>query len=229
MLNLEEKRKILIDPKTTFLFINKLPSKKNKEIFENIKISLKNNLDSNKILKNMKITEEFIKKNYPIQTGLNNPILRKKSVEIKEIDEETKNFWKILLKAMRLYDGIWLAAPQIWINKRIIAVCQLDKKEKNIIFSDVLVNPKIIEKSTKKFIQEEACLSLPWLEWDVERSLKIKLIYQDLEGKKHELNAKWLNAAIIQHELDHLDWILFWDKVKDKELPDMNKLLNFTK
>jgi len=172
--------------------------------------------------------EKYIQQNYPIQTWLHNPILRKKSEEIGVFDEDLKEFSSILFEAMKIYDGIWLAAPQIWINKRIVAVCQLDKKLKNVIFADVLVNPKIIEKCSKTQINEEWCLSLPWIEAEVRRYLKVKIVYQDIKWKKHEMNAVGYNAAILQHEIDHLDWILFLDKAEKNE-KDLNlwKLLKF--
>ncbi len=174
----------------------------------------------------MKDIEKILKEKYPIQTGLNNPILRKKSEDISNITDEIKEFTEILHRWMELYDGIWLAAPQIWVNKRVIAVCQLNKKEDKVISSNILINPKIINKSPKTFVQEEGCLSLPGMEWDVKRHFKIKIEYLDVNGKKHEMNATWLNAAILQHEIDHLDWILFWDKVIEKKSPNFKKLLN---
>ncbi len=211
---------------TKFLNKNPLPSKKEEWIFAIVKYSLKQVLENKEKEMSIKISEEFIKQNYPVQTGLNNPILRTKSKWIEEINEEILSFGKILFKAMELYDGIWLAAPQIWVNKRIIAICQLNKKEDKVIFSEVLINPEIVEKSEKMFIQEEGCLSLPGMEWDVQRHFKVKVIYTGLDGKKHQINATWLNAAILQHEIDHLDWILFWDKVVDKKAPNFKKLLN---
>ncbi len=174
----------------------------------------------------MKDIEKILKEKYPIQTGINNPILRKRSEEISKISDEIEEFAEILHNWMEIYDGIWLAAPQIWVNKRIIAVCQLNKKEDKVISSNVLINPKIIDKSPKTFIQEEGCLSLPGMEWDVKRHFKVKIEYLDINGKKHEMNATWLNAAILQHEIDHLDWVLFWDKVVEKKSPNFKKLLN---
>ena len=174
----------------------------------------------------MKDLDKIIQEKYPVQTGLNNPILRKESEEITEITDEIKEFEKILHRWMELYDGIWLAAPQIWVNKRMVAVCQLNKKEDKIISSSVLINPKIINKSAKTFIQEEGCLSLPGMEWDVQRHFKVKIEYLDINWKKHEMNLTGLNAAIVQHEIDHLDWILFWDKVVNKKTPNLKKLLN---
>jgi len=165
--------------------------------------------------------KEYIQQHYKIQTGLNNPILRKKSEPVDNIqDPEIQDFAQILFYAMEIYDGIWLAAPQIWVNKRLIAVCQLDKKEKNIIWADVLINPKIIEKSGE-YISDEACLSLPGLEWKVKRAKYVKVEYFDINWEKKTITAENLNAAILQHEIDHLDGILFWDKVIDKQ-PQLN-------
>ena len=177
-------------------------------------------------LLNMTDIEKRLKENYPIQIWLNNPILRTKSTQIDNFTDDIKQFVKILHKWMEIYDWVWLAAPQIWVNKRIISISQLNKKEDRIIFSDVLINPQIIEKSTKVFLSNEGCLSLPGMEGEVSRHFKIKVKYLDINWKKHELNAIWLNAAIIQHEIDHLDWILFRDKVVSKKWADFKKLLN---
>lgn len=170
--------------------------------------------------------ENYIRTNYPLQTWLNNDILRKKSVEVVNFTSKIKEFAKVLHKGMELYDGVWLAAPQIWENIRMIAVCQLNEKEDRIISSKVLINPEILEKSSKTFIQEEWCLSLPWMKWDVKRYQRIKLKYQDVDWRTHKISLDWTNAGIVQHELDHLDGILFWDKVihKDKWL-DLRKFI----
>ena len=162
---------------------------------------------------------KFIKQNYPIQTWLNNPILRKKSKNIdfdKIKSKKIQDFAQILFTAMELYDWIWLAAPQIWENIRIISVCQLDKEEKNVIWADILINPEIIKKSWE-YISNEWCLSLPGLEWKVKRHNYVKVKYYDIEWNKKIIEATKLNAAILQHEIDHLDWILFWDKVINKQ------------
>ena len=189
---------------------------------KNINLFYKTNSLMNKDLKN------YIKQNYPIQTWLNNPILRTKSKEIDLNDiksDKIQDFAQILFTWMEMYDGIWLAAPQIWENLRIVAVCQLDKKEKDIIWAEVLINPKIIEKSWE-YISEEGCLSLPGLEWKVKRYKKVKVEYYDINWEKHTIEGENLNAAILQHEIDHLDWILFWNKVINKwPQINFNKLL----
>lgn len=178
-------------------------------------------------LKIQKNFENYIKANYPVQTWLHNEILRKKSIEVTKITDEIKEFADILHTGMQLYDGVGLAAPQIGRNIRMVAVCKLNKKEDTIISSQVLINPVIVEKSTKTITWEEWCLSLPWMEWKVKRHYKVKVKYQDIDGKKHEMNLTWINAGIVQHETDHLDGILFWDKVlaKDKWF-DIKKFIN---
>ncbi len=170
----------------------------------------------------------IIKKNYPIQTWINNPILRTKITKISKSDivsAKVKEFSKILFRAMEIYDWIWLAAPQIWELLRMIAICQFDKKWKNILRSDVLINPEIIFKDWE-YISDEACLSLPWLEWKVKRVKKIKVKFFDINWKLNIIEAYDLNAAIIQHEIDHLDWILFRDKVINKQSKiNLNKII----
>jgi len=194
------------------------------------KEKFKNDFEKSEVLKiltnkdmNLKEFDNFIKQNYPVQTWLNNPILRTKSKEvpIEEIkSDKIQEFWQILFRWMEIYDGVWLAAPQIGENIRMIAVCQFDKKLEKIIWADVCINPKILSKKWE-FISEEWCLSLPWLEGKVKRAKEIEVEYYDLNWKKHTRKAYDYNAAIFQHEIDHLDWILFWDKVINKK-PEFN-------
>lgn len=158
---------------------------------------------------------EKLKKKYPIQTGLKNKILRKKSKDVKGINKEIKQFWLDLMELLRIYDGVWLAAPQIWVNKNIIAITQWERKSKRIDlnFEEILINPKIIYMSEKTQIDEEWCLSLPWEIWKVERSSHIIVSYQNINWETKKIEANWENAVIIQHEIDHLNWILFLDKI----------------
>lgn len=151
-----------------------------------------------------------------IQTWTNNKILRAISEKIK--DNDIKKYIK-LAKEMVWYikneDNwwVWLAAPQVWYNIRLIAVSLLkdwdDKKYKTIF----MFNPDILEFSTEKCSGEEWCLSVPWQKWKVERSKEIKLIYQDEKWAYKTLILKDLQARIVQHEIDHLNWILFVDRM----------------
>jgi peptide deformylase len=140
-----------------------------------------------------------------------NPILRKKStlVDLKKINE--KDF-KILIDDMKetmlKKDGVGLAAPQIGKNKRIITVNTKD----GVI---AMINPRIINKSFLKEWDEEGCLSVPGIYGKVKRSKKLKCEFFDMDKKKNIISAQGFFARIIQHEIDHLDGILFIDKAKD--------------
>lgn len=165
---------------------------------------------------------EQIKIFYPLQTWENNTILRKKSEQVDIFDNEIKDFCEILLDLMYAYDGIGLAAPQIGKNIRVIATTQWkefkkwNKAVKKIIWETAMVNPEILEHSEEKRKWEEACLSVPGLCWDVERWTWIVLKYQDKKWKQHIKKYAWFSAVVIQHEIDHLEWVLFTDKVIGK-------------
>lgn len=155
---------------------------------------------------------------YPLVIGADNPILRKKSEPITEFSKEIQDFSDILLELMYEYDGVGLAAPQLGENIRMIAVThrkeqKWPKKRRQIVDEYVMINPKIIEHSEQKQINEEACLSLPKLFWEVERYAWIKVTYFDPNGKVHTKKLQGFSAVVAQHEIDHLDGILFIDKV----------------
>lgn len=165
---------------------------------------------------------EQIKVFYPLQTWEDNKILRTKSEKVDIFDEEIKEFSEILLDLMYAYDWVGLAAPQVWKNIRVIATTQWkeyrkgNKTDKKIIWETAMINPEILEHSWEKRKWEEACLSVPWLCWDVERWTRIVVKYQDKKWKQHIQKYTWFSAVVIQHEMDHLDWILFTDKVVGK-------------
>lgn len=158
---------------------------------------------------------EELEKKFPLQYGEHNPILRKKSLPVSSFTQETK----ILAEALRLlmwkHDGVGLAAPQIGKNVRMIAVTQRDMSQKNweLLQEWVMINPLVIGKSKKTTIDEEACLSLPNITGKVERVDSITVKFQTLDGKSHIHKANGYNARIILHEIDHLEGILFTDKI----------------
>ena len=160
-----------------------------------------------------------IKAFFPLQTWENNEILRAKDETVDIFDNEIKEFCDILIELMYAYDWVWLAAPQVWKNIRVIATTQWKesrrghKTEKNIIWETAMVNPEILEHSEEKRKWEEACLSVPGLCGDVERWTRIVVKYQDKKWKTHVQKYTWFSAVVIQHEMDHLEWILFTDKV----------------
>lgn len=167
----------------------------------------------------MPSTIEQIKAFFPIQTWDDNEFLRTKSEKVDIFDADLADFCDILLDLMYAYDWVWLAAPQVWKDIRVIATTQWKeskksrKDDKTIIWETVMVNPEILEHSKEKIKREEGCLSVPWLRWNVERWKWIILKYQDKKWKQHVQKYVWFNSVIIQHEMDHLEWILFTDKV----------------
>ncbi len=158
---------------------------------------------------------EKLKKMYPLQIGINNPILRQKSKEIQVISDDIKNFAEVLLALMYEYDWVGLAAPQIGQNIRIIAVTKWDVKgdKFNFIKDQIMINPEILWHSKETEIDEEGCLSVPWVKGDVERFQSIRVKYLDINWKPMEETLTGFNARIVQHEIDHLDGILFVDKL----------------
>jgi peptide deformylase len=147
-----------------------------------------------------------------------NEILRKKSLEIEKEEILTAEFKKLLKEmseTMIVKDGAGLAAPQIGKNIRLIVVNNQDK-------AMVMINPEITKKSWAKEIESEGCLSVVNKKGEiyflpVARNKRINCIYLDESGKKQKIIAKNLLARIIQHEVDHLDGILFIDKaIKEK-------------
>ena len=137
------------------------------------------------------------------------PILRKKSEVLEQVNSDTRKLLDDMLRTMYSAPGIGLAAVQIGILKRIIVV-DISKKEekKNPIF---LINPVITYKSKETSIYEEGCLSLPGHFAEIERPAKCKINYINYNGKKAELEAEGLLSTCVQHEIDHLNGILFID------------------
>ena len=137
------------------------------------------------------------------------PILRKKCEPLEKVDTETKKLMDDMLETMYAAPGIGLAAIQVGILKRLVVIdISKGEEEKKPIF---LINPKIIHQSKKTSIYEEGCLSLPGQFAEIERPAECTLKYIDYNGKEKELKADGLLATCVQHEVDHLNGILFID------------------
>ena len=137
------------------------------------------------------------------------PILSKKSENLEKVDNELRLLLDDMLETMYSAPGIGLAAVQVGILKRLIVIdISKDKEKKHPIF---LINPEIISKSKNTSIYEEGCLSLPGHFAEIERPEECKIKYIDYDGKKKEMKANGLLATCIQHEIDHLNGILFID------------------
>jgi len=144
-----------------------------------------------------------------------NPTLRKKSAELKISSIKDPEIQRLLLdmeRTMAAKDGAGLAAPQVGQNLRIVVIADRDKT----LF---LINPKITRKSWAQEIGEEGCLSVlgengEILYGPVKRHKKVTCLYLDAKGQKQKLQAENLLARVVQHELDHLDGILFIDRLE---------------
>ena len=137
------------------------------------------------------------------------PILRKKSQPLEYVNKEIQKFLKDMLSTMYAAPGIGLAAVQVGVLKRLIVIdLSKDGEKKNPLF---LINPEITYKSNETSIYEEGCLSLPGHFAEVERPAECHLNYIDYNGNKKNLKANGLLATCVQHEVDHLDGILFID------------------
>ena len=137
------------------------------------------------------------------------PILRQKSETLEKVDDELRRLLDDMLETMYSAPGIGLAAVQVGILKRLVVIdISKEKEKKNPLF---LINPEIISKSKSTSIHEEGCLSLPGQFAEIERPAECQIKYIDYDGKKKEIKANGLLATCIQHEIDHLDGILFID------------------
>jgi peptide deformylase len=134
------------------------------------------------------------------------PILQRPTENVTEFDEGLRTLVADMFESMYTAIGIGLAAPQIGVSKRITVIDL--SNQKNPEEKIVLVNPEIIHKEGKQ-VSEEGCLSLPDIRDKVSRAAKVKVRAQDLEGKTIELEGTELLARAFQHEIDHLDGILF--------------------
>ena len=133
------------------------------------------------------------------------PVLRKKSESVREIDEEVKQLIEDMTETMYASRGIGLAAVQIGVLKRVIVVNVGDA----LI---CMVNPEIVESEGKSQM-EEGCLCLPGVMVDIERKEKIKVKGLNDKGEKIVIDAEGLLARALQHEIDHIYGVLIIDKV----------------
>ena len=137
------------------------------------------------------------------------PRLKAVSTPVEKVDADIRRLAEDMADSMYAADGIGLAAVQIGVPKRVI-VMDLDQKDGNKNWR-AFINPKIIWASEEMATFEEGCLSVPEIWDDVERPARIKAAYLDLEGKLIEIEADGMLATCLQHEMDHLEGILFID------------------
>jgi peptide deformylase len=140
---------------------------------------------------------------------LGDPILRAKAAPVGAISEATRELIKNMFETMYAEEGVGLAAPQVGIGERIIVV----DPQQDDVAPFALINPEIVETSRETEKGEEGCLSIPGLRDIVERSYSVVVRGLTPEGEETKFDLSGLPARIIQHEVDHLDGILFFDRV----------------
>lgn len=146
------------------------------------------------------------------------PILRKKCVDITpeypELETLLANMWETMYEA----SGIGLAAPQINKGIRLFLIDTTpfvddEEETEEVIVKQAFINARIIEETGEEWVFNEGCLSIPDVREDVSRKSTVKIEYMDENFKKHTTTFDGLTARVIQHEYDHIDGILFTDKI----------------
>jgi len=137
--------------------------------------------------------------------------LRLVSAPVNRIDAGVRALVEDMFDTMYAAPGIGLAGIQIGVAKRVVTMDLSKKEEAHEPL--VLINPEIVWRSPEKSTHEEGCLSIPEFYEDVERPSAVKVKYQDLEGKWHEIEADGLFATCVQHEVDHTNGTLFIDHI----------------
>lgn len=142
---------------------------------------------------------------------LGDPRLREKAAPIIEVDDSVRQLVTDLLETVHDAPGIGLAATQIAEPRRAIVV-SLDEDEFE------LLNPRVEEHSEEETTEVEACLSLPGVQGMVRRPFRVKVVGYSLDGDELEIEAEGLAARCLQHEIDHLDGVVFLDRVEDEKV-----------
>jgi peptide deformylase len=152
---------------------------------------------------------------YPIVL-YGSPMLRKVSAEVDLNDPGLTKFIDDMFETMYVSDGVGLAAPQIGRSVRVFVIdgSELSKEDPSLLgFKKAFINPRIVEYNNEKVIHNEGCLSLPALREEVQRPDKIRIRYFDENGSYFDETYEGMKARIIQHEYDHLEGILFIDRL----------------
>jgi peptide deformylase len=144
-----------------------------------------------------------------------NRLLRQRAAELPKITKKTQLLIDDMFRIMRSANGIGLAAPQIGILQRLIVVAPDGMKP------TALINPTVV-LAEGEAVGEEGCLSIPGLYGDVTRPSKVEIRALDRKGRQVTLQVEGLKARVLQHEIDHLDGVLFIDKVDQKTLHWVN-------
>jgi peptide deformylase len=146
---------------------------------------------------------------------LGEEVLREKCQKVTEFDNALRILVDAMFDTMDEADGVGLAAPQVGVTKRLFVI-HIRGEEKR-----AYINPQIIETSIETSTDEEGCLSIPGVWHDVQRPARVTVQAQDVEGKVFQVKADGLLARALQHENDHLNGVLFIDRLSDEEREKM--------
>jgi len=139
------------------------------------------------------------------------PILRKRATEVHDFDAKLREEAEAMIDTMFEQAGVGLAGPQVGLEKRLLVALEMEDPDDNEAPPIVMVNPEILERSQENWVYEEGCLSIPGIRGDVTRPERVRVRYQDVDGRAHEIDVDAMFARVIQHEIDHLDGKLFID------------------
>ncbi|MEH2053829.1 peptide deformylase [Nostoc sp.] len=153
-------------------------------------------------------------KNPPLELHyLGDRVLRQSAKRVSKVDDELRQIVREMLQTMYSKDGIGLAAPQVGIHKQLIVI---DLEPENAANQPlVLINPTIKQVSRDLCVAEEGCLSIPNVFLDVKRPEVVEIAYKDEYGRPRTLKASDLLGRCIQHEMDHLNGVVFVDRVEN--------------
>ena len=142
------------------------------------------------------------------------PALRNAATAVAEVDDEVQQLAERMLDVMERAHGVGLAAPQLGILRRILVYRASDEDEPK-----VLINPELVERSDETEVGTEGCLSLLGgeLQVPVARHLRVRVSGRDVSGDGVDIDVEGFEARVIQHEIDHLDGILIFDRAEDQE------------
>jgi peptide deformylase len=155
-------------------------------------------------------------------------LLKTKSVRVKQFDKSLRALVDDMIETMRATDGVGLAAPQIGVLRRVAVIetpAEFEEQEDGTMKEIkppqlfVMINPEITDKSEERAVYLEGCLSLPGWYGEVPRAAEVTIRYQDLQGKEHKIKRAtgegYGIGRIAQHEVDHLDGVLFTERIED--------------
>lgn len=153
------------------------------------------------------------------------PRLRIKAKPIENVDDSIRQLMDDMLETMYIEDGIGLAATQVGVNKRVIVIDLNAGSEEDEPDVHFMANPEVLWQSEETSTFKEGCLSVPETRADVTRPARVKVRYLDRQNQIHEFEADGLMATCVQHEIDHLDGVLFIDHLSKLKQEIIHKKL----